>query len=158
VRTASQRLDAGGRLDAWRTVDAGQAACCVGDAASRLPASAMRCKRVLIADDNRDGASALSELIAHWGHLLAVADNGRDAVMTAKAFHPEVAILDIDMPLMDGFEAARALRNREAHAVIIALTGLPPGLLPQHTLASCFDHQFFKPIPTEQLRQLLDGG
>ena len=84
--------------------------------------------------------------------------NGRDAVMTAKAFHPEVAILDLDMPLMDGFEAARALRNREATAVIIALTGLPPGLLPERMLGSCFDHQFFKPVQTEQLRQLLDGN
>ena len=117
----------------------------------------MRCKRVLIADDNRDGADALSALLSHWGHEVAVTGNGRDAVMTAKAFHPEVAILDLDMPLMDGFEAARALRNREANAMIIALTGLPPGLLPERMLGSCFDHQFFKPVQTEQLRQLLDG-
>jgi CheY-like chemotaxis protein len=90
------------------------------------------------------------------GHVVAVAENGRDAVMTAKAFHPDVAILDLDMPLMDGFEAARALRNREDHAVIIALTGLPPGLLPERMLGSCFDHQFFKPLPTEQLRRVLE--
>lgn len=116
----------------------------------------MRCKRVLIADDNRDGASALSALVSYWGHVVAVAENGREAVMTAKAFHPEVAILDLDMPLMDGFEAARALRNREVHAVIIALTGLPPALLPERMLGSCFDHQLFKPVATEQLRQLLE--
>jgi CheY-like chemotaxis protein len=121
-----------------------------------LPASPMRCKRVLIADDNQDGASALSALIAHWGHEVTVAQNGREAVMTAKAFHPDVAILDLDMPLMDGFEAARALRNREAHALIIALTGLPPALLPGRMLDSCFDHQFCKPISAEQLRLLLD--
>jgi CheY-like chemotaxis protein len=118
----------------------------------------MGCKRVLIADDNRDGATALSALVSHWGHVVAVAENGRDAVMTAKAFHPDVAILDLDMPLMDGFEAARALRNREAGALIIAMTGLPPALLPERMLESCFDHQFYKPVAPEQLRQLLDGA
>jgi CheY-like chemotaxis protein len=116
----------------------------------------MHCKRVLIADDNPDGASILSALVAHWGHEVAVAHDGREAVMTAKAFHPEVVILDLDMPLMDGFEAARALRNREARALIIALTGLPPALLPERMLESCFDHHFCKPISAEQLRPLLD--
>jgi CheY-like chemotaxis protein len=99
----------------------------------------------------------LSALISHWGHQVAIAENGRDAVLTAKAFDPEVAILDLDMPYMDGFEAARALRNREAQAVIVALTGLPPALLPERMLDSCFDRQYSKPISTEQLNQLLNG-
>ena len=117
----------------------------------------MRCKRVLIADDNRDGAVALSNLVSAWGHEVVVAENGRDAVVTAKAFHPEVAILDLDMPFMDGFETACALRNRESNAVIVALTGLPPALLPQRMLDACFDHQYAKPISAEQLKHLLDG-
>ena len=116
----------------------------------------MRCKRVLIADDLRDGAEALSGLISHWGHEVMIAESGRDAVLAAKVFHPDVAILDIDMPHMDGFEAACALRNRESGAVIVALTGLPPALLPQRMLEDCFDHHYAKPMAVDDLERLLN--
>ena len=117
----------------------------------------MRPKRVLIADDQRDGAEVLSSLISQWGHEVIVVESGRDAVLAAKAFHPEVAILDLDMPHMDGFEAACALRNREAGALIVALTGLPPGLLPERMLEeSCFDHCYTKPMRIGDLEGLLN--
>ena len=119
----------------------------------------MQRKRVLIADDHRDGAEVLSALIAQWGHEVVVVESGREAVLAAKAFHPEIAILDLDMPLMDGFEAACALRNREAGALIVALTGLPPALLPQHMLEdSCFDHCYTKPMQVADLEGLLNGA
>ena len=53
--------------------------------------------------------------------------------------------------------AARALRNREENTVLVALTGLPPALLPERLLDSCFDRQFLKPMPTADLEALLNG-
>ena len=116
----------------------------------------MRSKRILIADDNPDGAEVLSRLAERWGHRVLVAHDGREAVLAARMFRPEVAILDIDMPLMDGVEAARALRNREPEALLVALTGLPPALLPERTIESCFDRRYAKPMSAEQLQRLLD--
>jgi CheY-like chemotaxis protein len=117
----------------------------------------MRCKRVLVADDLRDGAEALGALITCWGHQVMIAESGREAVLAAKAFHPDVAILDIDMPHMDGFEAACALRNRESGALIVALTGLPPALLPRRMLEDCFDRHYAKPMAVEDLERLLNA-
>jgi CheY-like chemotaxis protein len=125
-------------------------------AASALPRQGMRSKRILIADDNPDGAETLSRLAERWGHRVVVAHDGHEAVLAARTFRPQVAILDIDMPRMDGVDAARALRHCEPDAVLVALTGLPPALLPERTLETCFDRSYAKPMSAVQLQSLLD--
>lgn len=81
--------------------------------------------RILIADDNQDAAHALSELLQACGHITQVAHDGRQAVDVAETFGPDVALLDIGMPHMNGYEAARAIRKHpELQAmVLVALTG-----------------------------------
>lgn len=116
----------------------------------------MRPKRVLIADDDKDSAHALSELVLYLGHQVAVVESGRDALRAAGLFDPEVTILDLDMPYMDGFEAACALRERGPDALIVAITGLPPSLLPEGMMAACFDRHYAKPISVADLQALLE--
>ncbi|MBN9521502.1 response regulator [bacterium] len=82
--------------------------------------------RILIADDNRDAADSLRELLLLAGHAVEVCYDGDDAAPLAEAFHPDVCILDLWMPVT-GWEAARRLREwaGERPLLLLALTGLP---------------------------------
>ena len=81
--------------------------------------------RVLIADDNVDGAESLAMLVACSGHEVYVANTGPDALQMAAAHRPDVVVLDIGMPGMDGYQVAQRIRNEPwgADMLLIALTG-----------------------------------
>ncbi len=81
--------------------------------------------RVLIADDNRDQADSTALLVQTWEHLVAVAYEGRQTLRQARLFRPDVVLLDMAMPLLDGYEVARSLRRQRAtrHLTLIAITG-----------------------------------
>ena len=116
----------------------------------------MRSKRVLIAEDNRDGADSLGQLVESWGHQAEVVYDGQAAVMLAVTFRPDVAILDINMPVMSGYKAARLLRDAHDQVLLIAMTGAP---LVETRAMACdagFHHYFSKPVELEDLRRLLD--
>src|SRR5207253_711793 len=69
-----------------------------------------KCRRVLVVDDNVDAASTLAELVELWGHEVRVVHDGRLALEEAACYQPEVVLLDIGLPQMDGYEVARRLR------------------------------------------------
>ena len=111
---------------------------------------------ILVADDNRDAADALAFLLELDGHHLAVGYDGVDAVEAVDRQRPDLALLDIHMPRLDGLEAAARIRQRCGRDVtIVAITGVsdPAALAKVH--AAGFDGVFSKPITTEQIQVVL---
>jgi CheY-like chemotaxis protein len=114
---------------------------------------------VLIADDNRDAAESLAVLLRLEGHDVTVTHTGGDALLTFEAMLPEVAILDIGMPGLDGYEVARRVRQHSLGRAVtlIAVTGWGQEADKEHALAVGFNHHFTKPIEPQQLSRLLQG-
>ncbi len=117
----------------------------------------MRAKRVLVAEDNRDGAETLQFLIQAWGHRAEAVLDGQKAVEFAARFKPDVAILDINMPVMDGYAAARLLRVAHDRLLLIAMTGAAQVETRDRARDAGFHHHFEKPIDPADLKILLDS-
>jgi CheY-like chemotaxis protein len=82
-------------------------------------------RRILVVDDNQDAADSLASVLSLMGNEVQVGNDGVEAVQLAEAFRPDVVMLDIGMPRMNGYEACAAIRQQPANAdaVIIAVTG-----------------------------------
>jgi len=122
------------------------------------PAPAPRDKlRVLVADDNQDAADSLSMLLAMDGCEVQTAYGGEAAVSLARLFHPDVALLDIGMPELDGYAAASAIRRQRGGADIclIALTGWGQEEDRRRALGAGFSMHITKPVDPAHLRRLL---
>ena len=78
---------------------------------------------MLVVDDNIDSAEMLSALLAASGYEVAIAHDGPSAIEIARGFKPDVALLDIGLPIMDGYELAGHLRGEHAALVLVAVTG-----------------------------------
>ena len=116
-----------------------------------------RPRRILIADDNRDAAESLALLLRLEGHEVTVVHNGREALGMFDTLLPEVAVLDIGMPDLDGYEVARQLRQHSLGraVMLIAVTGWGQEADKSRALAAGFNHHFTKPIQPEELILLL---
>jgi PAS domain S-box-containing protein len=114
-------------------------------------------RRILIVDDNTDSARSMAILQARRGHVTRTAFTGPDALTAAAEFLPEVVLLDIGLPGMDGFEVARCLRKMPAvaDAFLIAMTGYasPEDLLAAQQAG--FDEHLVKPVDLDSLRDWL---
>ena len=108
-------------------------------------------RRVLVVDDNRDAATTMAMLLKLAGHETAVAHNGADALAMLEDVAPDVALLDIGLPEMDGFELARAIRAVRDDVLLIAVSGYgqPEDRVRSHEAG--FDEHFVKPVNPEQL-------
>jgi PAS domain S-box-containing protein len=113
--------------------------------------------RVLVADDNRDAAQSLAALLQALGNDVQVAYDGIEAVEAARAFRPNVILLDIGMPLLDGYGAAREIRRdpQMGGAKLVALTGWGQEEDRQRVRAAGFDEHIVKPAELEVLRRVL---
>jgi len=112
--------------------------------------------RILVADDNRDSADTLGVLLRESGYTVCVAHGGDQAVNAARSFEPDVAILDLVMPQVDGFKTAEQLqRSFPGSAVYVAYTGLTNSDL----LAKCeiagFKYLLRKPAGLEEIESIL---
>lgn len=115
--------------------------------------------RILIVDDNQDGADSLSEMMAFFGNDTRTAYDGEAAVAEAVAFQPDVILLDIGLPKLNGYEACRRIRAQQNgnRPVIIAQTGWGAAEDRERTREAGFDHHLVKPVdPVELLRLLAD--
>ena len=114
-------------------------------------------RRVLVADDNRDSADLLGEIVAQLGSEVTLAYDGEEAVERARAFQPDVAVLDIGMPKMDGYEAARRIRSEsgERSVKLVALTGWGQAEDRRRAREAGFDEHLVKPVELAALRALL---
>jgi CheY-like chemotaxis protein len=113
--------------------------------------------RVIVADDNRDAADALAMLLELSGHEVRVAHGGRAALSLAQTFRPDVAILDIGMPDLSGYDVAAQLRREPwgGAIVLIALTGWGRDDERQRATAAGFDQHMTKPVDPEKLEAFL---
>jgi len=130
----------------------------VAEATLEVPAPAARspkgaARRVLIVDDNRDAVDSLAELLRMIGHEVETAYDGRSAVDAASRFRPDIAVLDIGMPLVDGYAAARAIRGQPdgAHVLLVAMTGWGQAEDKRRALEAGFDAHLVKPVSLEAL-------
>jgi signal transduction histidine kinase len=112
--------------------------------------------RVLVVDDNEDAALMLSEALVQAGHQTAVAHDGPAALQLIEAFKPHVALLDIGLPVMDGFELARQIRSGEtANTRLVAVTGYGQEHDRQRTQAAGFDAHLIKPVDLHEVSELI---
>jgi signal transduction histidine kinase len=114
-------------------------------------------KRILIVDDNRDAAEILAEALEGSGYTTRVAFDGPSTLGLVDAFDPDLMLVDIGLPVMDGYELARQLRAKPAlaHARLIAVTGYGQESDRRRALEAGFDEHLVKPIDLERLETML---
>lgn len=117
-------------------------------------------KDVLVVDDAREVADATAAVLSLMGHNTRVAYDGRQAIAAASQARPDIVLLDLNMPAVDGFEAARSIRALypSQPPMIVALSALTH-LSSTATLEACgFDHYMTKPADVERLTAIIEGG
>lgn len=113
--------------------------------------------RILVVDDNKDSAESLAILLRASGHDVRTAHDGATAVKTAIDFRPNVVLLDIGLPRMDGYEVARKMRQQSVlkNVVLVALTGYGQESDRKRSQEAGFDHHLLKPADYETVLQIL---
>jgi CheY-like chemotaxis protein len=112
--------------------------------------------RLLVVDDNEDAAELLSVMLTKAGYIVRTAFDGPSALLVATDFRPQLALLDIGLPVMDGYELGRRLRGMPEAPRLIALTGYGQASDQARSREAGFDAHMVKPIDFEQLRGLLE--
>jgi PAS domain S-box-containing protein len=131
-----------------RAAGAGAATSDAADAARR---------RILVVDDNADAADLVGMLLSASGHQVRIAHDPVKALEIAASFDPEIALLDIGLPVMDGYELAMRLRERTMPGCrLIALTGYGQGADRLRSAEAGFDSHLVKPIDAERLLQVVN--
>ncbi|GAB6851467.1 CheR family methyltransferase [Paraburkholderia kururiensis] len=128
----------------------------IGRDAMPVPATALP-KRILIVDDNADAGEALATLLTIAGHEVKTCLDGASGIAMTASFDPEVILLDIGLPDMDGYEVAQRLRAADTgrHVTLIALTGYGLPVDRSRSAAEGFDHHLTKPVDPEDVVRLL---
>jgi two-component system, sensor histidine kinase len=116
--------------------------------------------RVLVVDDNQDATETLQALLESLGATVAAAGNGRDALAQFERFGPDVVLLDIGMPGMDGYEVARRIRALPVggSTPLIAVTGWGQQEDVKRCFEAGFDHHLVKPLDVNRLSEIIAGA
>ena len=127
------------------------------DAGSHGPVPARGRNRVLVADDNYDSATSLSILLNDAGYDVRTAGDGVQALETAAQFRPDIVLLDIGMPKLNGYDVARHVRRQPwgRNVLLVAVTGWGGADHRQQTTQAGFDHHLTKPVDPAALTRLL---
>ena len=114
--------------------------------------------RVLVVDDNKDSAQTLAMMLKIMGNDIRTAHDGLEAVEKAQEYLPNVILLDLGMPKLNGYDVCRRIREQSwgSSMVIIALTGWGQAEDRQRTKEAGFDHHLVKPVDVAKLKELLD--
>ena len=115
-----------------------------------------RLRRVLVVDDNADAAALLEALLREAGHEVATALDAVSGELLAETFAPEVAVLDLGLPVVDGIELGRRLKARDASIVLIAVTGYGQDSDRQRSEAAGFARHLVKPVSAKDLLASVD--
>jgi signal transduction histidine kinase/CheY-like chemotaxis protein len=111
--------------------------------------------RILVVDDNFAAAESLSRLLEHYGHTVRVAHTGGEVVARVSVFKPDVILLDIGLPDIDGYEVARRLRKNSVSAFTIALTGYGQEEDKAQAFAAGFNYHLTKPVGIADIQTAL---
>ena len=156
VRAHSEGLGHGSRFEGRLPLAAAAPAKVPVPAAPR----AANPKRVLIIEDGADARESLALLISTWQHEVLFAGSGPEGLDRARAISPDVAIIDIGLPGLDGYQVARRIRREGSawsrHVKLIALTGYGRAADRDRAIEAGFDVHLRKPVDPEELRLLLD--
>ena len=114
-------------------------------------------RRVLLVDDNVDAVDALAEILQMHGYETLVAHSGHGAVKTALSEHPDIILLDIGLPGMDGYDVARRLREGGARpdTLLVAMTGFGQATDFERSRSAGFHRHLVKPVDVRALLDLL---
>jgi PAS domain S-box-containing protein len=125
-------------------------------AAATLPSRGLK---VLVVEDNLDAAESLATLLRLWSHEVTVVHDGRSALEAARVQRPEVVLLDIGLPGLDGYQVARLLREDVGldNALLVAMTGYGQPEDRRRSHEAGIHHHFVKPVEPMVLRDLLSG-
>ncbi len=126
--------------------------------AGRLEAAAESTRRrVLVVDDNQDSAASLAMILSLMGHETRTANDGLEALNVADEFQPHAVLLDIGMPRLNGYEAARRMRQTEwgRQMLLVALTGWGQETDRQRSSSAGFDIHLIKPVDVAEIQRLL---
>ncbi len=126
-----------------------------GGQSSEVAPSAPR--RILVVDDNVDAADSLGQLLEMFGNEIRIANDGEAGIEVAAQFRPDVVLMDIGMPKLNGYDAARRIRQHPwgAAIVLVALTGWGQEEDRQQSALAGFDHHLVKPVDVDALMKLL---
>jgi CheY-like chemotaxis protein len=110
-----------------------------------------------VVDDNQDGAASLAMLLTVMGNDTRTARNGLEGVELAEEFRPDLIVLDIGLPRLNGFDACRRIREMPwaKNTLIVAATGWGQEEDRRHSKEAGFDHQLVKPVDAAELNRLL---
>ena len=129
---------------------------------SNLPAARAteRAKRILVVDDNIDAAIMLGLLLRQFGYIVVTTNSGPEAIGWGQSLLPDVVLLDLEMPGMDGFETCRTLRQHEwgAGTTVIAVTGLGERADKERSRAAGFDLHLVKPVSPTLMQEALSAA
>lgn len=126
--------------------------------AGRRPASPTHRHRVLVVDDNRDSADTLAALLEAWGHEVRTFYDGPSALEAAAEFDPDIALLDIGLPKMSGYEVAGRLRqSAKGSMILVAFTGYGQDEDRRRVREAGFDYHLVKPLEAAALERILDS-
>jgi CheY-like chemotaxis protein len=112
--------------------------------------------KVLVVDDERDNADTTVVLLQMWGHEAEVAYSAEDAISKAIAFDPDVVLMDIGLPVMNGFDLAKELRKFCPAAKFVALTGYTRADIVRRARDAGFARVLTKPTAAEVLEQVVE--
>jgi CheY-like chemotaxis protein len=123
------------------------------------PISPTQARRILVVDDNEDGAAMLSEALKARGHDARVAHDAPAALQIAESFTPDIAFLDIGLPVMDGYELARRLRGLPGLSSIrlIAITGYGQQSDREKSQVAGFCRHLVKPVDLDIVEAVVNG-
>jgi len=111
--------------------------------------------RILIVDDNQDGADTLAAVLRLTGHEVDTAYDGQEGVEAAERIQPDVVLLDIGLPRLNGYEAARRIRSQGRRTLLVAVTGWGQEEDRRRSRDAGFDHHLVKPLDPDELMRLL---
>jgi len=117
-----------------------------------------RRRSVLIVDDHVDAVETMRMLAQHWGHDVSIAHSGPEAIAAVASFRPEIALIDIGLPGISGYDVARALRARYPEMLLVAMTGHGRDEDLKAAQVAGFDAHLVKPLDLEELQALMGQG